>query len=117
MTYKTLVKLARAARRHSYSPYSHFRVGAALLTDNGKVYSGCNIESSSYGLTICGERTAIFKAISEGQRKFKAIAIATDEDAFTEPCGASKNNGETKVLKMSDLLPHPFGPKNLKKKR
>jgi cytidine deaminase len=132
MDYKTLVKHAQAARRYSFSPYSKFRVGAALLTKNGKVYTGCNIENSSYGLTICAERTAIFKAVSEGHRTFKAIAIATDESEFTEPCGAcrqvlmdlagnidfvmSKGNRQLKVLKLSDLLPHPFGFKNLKRK-
>ena len=131
MNYKKLVKQAQAARKHSHSPYSRFRVGAALLTKKGKVYSGTNIEVSSFGLTICAERTAIFKAISEGEKKFAAIAIATDEDTFTAPCGAcrqvlmdlagnidfimTRKNGDMKVLKMRELIPFPFGPKNLLK--
>jgi len=81
MDHKVLVRLARLAKKHSYSPYSRFRVGAALLARSGKVYTGCNIENSSYGLTVCAERTAIFKAVSEGVRGFSAIAIATDETA------------------------------------
>jgi len=133
MTYKTLVQRARAARSYSHSPYSHFRVGAAILTSNGKVFTGCNIESSSYGLTLCGERTAIFKAVSEGHRKFKAIAIATDEKGYTSPCGAcrqvimdlagnidfvmSNKKGETKILKMSELFPFPFDDAGLRKKK
>ncbi len=133
MNYKKLAKQAAAARKYSHSPYSHFRVGAALLTKRGKVYSGCNIEISSFALTICGERTALFKAVSEGEREFAAIAVATDEDNFTTPCGAcrqvimdlagdidfvmSNKNGEIKVLKMSELFPHPFGSKNFTKKK
>lgn len=131
MDYTKLVKQAQAARKRSHSPYSRFRVGAALLTKKGKVYTGCNIEVSSFGLTICAERTAIFKAISEGEKRFAAIAIATDEDSFTAPCGAcrqvlmdlagnidfvmSKKNGEVQVMKMIDLIPFPFAPKNLLK--
>lgn len=129
MNYKTLSKHALAARRFSYSPYSHFRVGAALLTSTGRVYTGCNIENSSYGLTICAERTALFKAISEGHKKFKALAIASDENGFTPPCGAcrqviidlagnidvilTKKNGETEIIKMKELLPHAFTKRNL----
>lgn len=131
MDYKKLVKRAQTARKRSHSPYSRFRVGAALLTKKGKIYTGCNIEVSSFGLTICAERTAIFKAISEGEKRFAAIAIATDEDSFTAPCGAcrqvlmdlagnidfvmSKKNGDVRIMKMSDLIPFPFGPKNLLK--
>lgn len=129
MDYKTLAKRALVARRFSYSPYSRFRVGAALLTKGGKIFTGCNVESSSYGLTICAERTAFFKAVSEGYTKFKAIAIASDENGFTSPCGAcrqvisdlagnidvilTKKNGETRVIKMNELLPHAFTKKNL----
>ncbi len=124
MTYKQLAKKAQAARKNSFSPYSRFRVGAALLTRSGKIYTGCNIEISSFGLTICAERTAIFKAISEGERHFKAIAVATDEHRFVSPCGACRqvimdlagnidwvltdSDGALKVLKMSDLFPFPF---------
>ncbi len=131
MDYKALAKKAAAARKHSYSPYSGFRVGAALLTRSGKVYTGCNVEISSFALTLCAERTALFKAMSEGERQFLAIAVATDEDGFTSPCGACRQvimdlagdidfvmtnkNGEARVLKMSELFPYPFGPKNFRK--
>jgi cytidine deaminase len=130
MNYRTLVKHARNSLRRSYSPYSRFRVGAAILTKKGKVYTGCNIEISTFALTLCAERTAIFKAVSEGERHFKAIAVCSDEDGFTSPCGAcrqvlmdlagdiefvmSRRNGEMKVMKLSKLLPIPFGPQNLK---
>jgi cytidine deaminase len=134
MNYTTLAKRAAAARKLSHSPYSHFKVGAALLARDGKVYTGCNIEISSFALTLCAERTAIFKAVSEGERKFQAIAVATDENDFTAPCGAcrqvlmdlagdidfimSKKNGEIKVLRLSELFPYPFGSKNfIKTKR
>ncbi|MEW6512094.1 MAG: cytidine deaminase [Bacteroidota bacterium] len=129
MDYKRLARKAVQARNHSFSPYSHFRVGAALLTKRGKVYTGCNIESSSYGLTICAERTALFKAVSEGERTFTAIAVATDEDGFTPPCGACRQvimdlagdidfimvhrNGTVRTVRMSELYPHPFGAKNI----
>lgn len=132
MTYKALVRRALAARVHSYSPFSRFRVGAALLTTRGKIYTGCNIESSSYGLTICAERTAIFKAISEGEKKFKALAVVSDHRSYTPPCGAcrqvimdlagdidlvmGKSNGEFQVKKMRDLLPHPFTAHNLEER-
>lgn len=133
MNYKTLAQRALIAKRFSHSPYSRFRVGAALLTDNGKVFTGCNIEISTYALTICAERTAIFKAYSEGHRRFKAVAIATDEAGFTSPCGAcrqvlmdlggdidcilTKRNGDLMILKLSDLLPMAFGPRNLSKSK
>jgi cytidine deaminase len=129
MTHKQLAKRAQAARKYSHSPFSRFRVGAAILSKSGTVYTGCNIENSSFGLTICAERTAIFKAISEGERQFTAIAVATDERKFIPPCGACRQvimdlagdiecvltdaAGATKVLKMSDLLPFPFTPEDL----
>lgn len=129
MNNKTLAKRALAARTFSYSPYSHFRVGAAVLTSTGKVFTGCNVENSSYGLTICAERVALFKAVSEGHKKFKAIAIASDEDGFTSPCGAcrqviidlagnidvilAKKNGETRTMRMKELLPFAFTKENL----
>lgn len=129
MNYKTLSKRALAARTLSHSPYSHFRVGAALLTKTGKIFTGCNVETSSYSLTMCAERTALFKAMSEGHRKFRAIAIASDEAGFTPPCGAcrqvildlagnidvilTKKNGETKIIAMNELLPHAFTKRNL----
>ena len=133
MTYKRLVTVARNARKKSFSPYSNFRVGAALLTKSGKVFSGCNIENSSFGLTICAERTAIFKAVSEGYTQFAAIAIATDENEYIAPCGAcrqvlmdlagdidvvmSTDRGNYKLAKVSELLPFPFGMDNLRKRK
>ena len=133
MTYKTLAKRARDARTWARAPYSHFRVGAALLTKSGKVYTGCNVEISSYGLTICAERTAMFKAVSEGEKRFTAIAVAADEKGVTSPCGACRQvimdlagdidfimtnrKGDLKIMKMSDLIPFPFGDTNLSKRK
>ena len=132
MDYRKLVRHARTARKYSYSPYSRFRVGAAILTSDGTVFTGCNIENSSLGLTICAERTAIFKAVSEGHRKFQAMAVVSDEKGFTTPCGAcrqvlmdladnidfvmSDRKGLIRVVPLKELLPHPFGKKNLKTK-
>jgi cytidine deaminase len=129
MTYKALAKRALAARRFSHSPFSHFRVGAAVLTSTGRVFTGCNIENSSYGLTICAERTALFKAVSEGHRKFTAIAIAADRSNLTPPCGACRQvmidlagdldvilvnrRGAMKIFTMKQLLPHAFTKKDL----
>jgi len=131
MDYKTLAHKAVEAKKNALPPYSNFHVGAALLTTDDKVYLGCNIENSTYGLTMCAERTAIFKAISEGKRKFNAIAIAGDSDDFITPCGACRQiiyehcgeidiictNGkeEYKVYKTSELLPLAFGDKDLHK--
>jgi cytidine deaminase len=130
MNYRTLVSRAKAAKRYSHSPYSRFRVGAAVLTASGKIYTGCNIENSSYGLTVCAERTAFFKAVSEGESSFVAVAIASDERTATPPCGAcrqvimdlagdidvvlSAHDGTFTVLRTTELLPHPFGGNNLK---
>ena len=85
---RTLVEAAVLAARQSYSPYSHFAVGAALLTADGKVYSGCNVENASYGMTICAERVAVMKAVSEGHRKFKALAVVGGQGKAVPPCGA-----------------------------
>ena len=92
-----LVEAAREARLHSYSPYSHFQVGAALLTENGRIYTGCNIENAAYTPTNCAERTAFFKAVSEGEHSFRAIAIAggpegssREEQDFCPPCGVCR---------------------------
>jgi cytidine deaminase len=85
-----LVDAARKARENASAPYSGFRVGAALLAEDGAIFSGCNVESASYGLTVCGERTAVFKAVSEGARKFRAVAIVTDSDPPASPCGACR---------------------------
>lgn len=83
-----LLGTARDMREHAYAPYSGFRVGAAVLGDSGKVYTGCNVENASYGLTICAERTAIVKAVSEGERWITAVAIVAGEDEIARPCGA-----------------------------
>ena len=85
-----LVSAATAAREQASAPYSHFHVGAALLASDGRVFGGCNVESSSYGLTCCAERTAVFKAISEGARSFRAVAVVTGADEPTSPCGACR---------------------------
>ncbi len=87
MDYKKLAKIAIDARENAYVPYSNFKVGAAVVTEDGSIYSGCNIENASYGASNCGERTAIFKAVSEGHKKIKAIAIVGDMSTNTYPCG------------------------------
>ncbi len=87
---KELIKRAELARENAYAPYSNFKVGAALLTKDGNIYTGCNIENSSYGLTNCAERTAIFKAISEGEEELKAIAVIADTEEPCSPCGACR---------------------------
>ncbi len=126
-TYRELVAAAQSARKRAHAPFSKFHVGAALLATDGRIYTGCNIENSSYGLTIC---TAIFKAISEGERNFRAIAVISDEVGFTPPCGAcrqvlmdlagnidfvmAKANGEMEIVKLKNLLPLAFTPRNLK---
>lgn len=131
MDYKTLAEKAVEAKSMALAPYSNFRVGAALLTEDNKLYLGCNIETSSYSLTICAERTAAFKAISEGERKFKAIALASDAEDFISPCGSCRqvlsdlcgdidvimlnSKGDSKMEKLSTLLPFAFGSKDLKK--
>ncbi len=131
--YTDLIRRARAARRNSHSPYSRFRVGAALLASDGRVFTGCNIEISTYALTLCAERTAAFKARSEGARRFRAIAIATDAVELISPCGACRQvlmdlcgdidvilvgrNGKPSTMRLSDLLPMAFGPDNLSRHR
>lgn len=87
LNYKLLLEKAYEGRKNAYAPYSKFKVGAAVLMENGKIYTGCNIENASYGATNCAERTAIFKAISEGNRKIRAIAIVGADDEYTYPCG------------------------------
>ena len=90
---KKLLSLAKAARENAYAPYSHFRVGAALLTADGKVYTGANIENSSFGLTVCAERNALFKAVENGERSFVAIAVVGGKDLLEKrcyPCGACR---------------------------
>ncbi len=122
-----LLQKAIEAMEFSYSPYSHYRVGAALLTKNGAVITGCNIENSAYTAAICAERTAISKAVSQGERDFVAIAVATVNGGA--PCGVCRqvmrefapdltviigdDSGQYQVLTLVDLLPHSFGPENL----
>lgn len=129
--YQELVKAAQKAKRHAYAPFSKFRVGAALLSGDGTIFTGCNIENSSFGLTICAERVAIFNAVSSGASKFTAIAIVSDDHGFTFPCGACRqvlsdlagdidfvmvdSNERFKILKLTSLLPFAFNGKNLKR--
>jgi cytidine deaminase len=119
-----LIKAAKKANRFAYAPYSKFKVGAALLSKSGKIFTGCNVENASYGLTVCAERIAVFKAITEGERNFDAIAIYANTKEFTLPCGAclqvlnefTKNltvitinrYGKSKTFRSSQLLPYPF---------
>src|SRR5579872_4494148 len=86
----SLIAAARVAREHAHAPYSNFRVGAAVRAKSGRIFTGCNVENASYGLTLCAERVAIFKAISEGERGFDAIAVVADTDTLTPPCGACR---------------------------
>jgi cytidine deaminase len=119
-----LLEAARAARRHAHAPFSHFPVGAALETADGQVITGCNVENATYGLTICAERVAVVKAISEGHRRFVRIAIVADTQTPTPPCGACRQilwefggdldiilgnlQGEKARHRLRDLLPYPF---------
>ena len=121
---KALVAAAVKARRHAAAPYSRFPVGAALLADDGRVFTGCNVESASYGLTVCAERTAVFKALSEGARGFRAVAVVTAADQPTSPCGACRQvlwdqcrdievvmqttDGRRAESRLAALLPHAF---------
>lgn len=125
-----LVAAARAAREHALAPYSNFKVGAALLTRDGKMFSGCNVENATYGLTVCAERVALWKALSEGARDFTTIAVVADTAAPTPPCGACRQLlweycGDITVIlanlqtvagqhQMSKLLPLPFDNRLLK---
>ena len=124
--FEELIEKALEARKFAYAPFSNFRVGAAILTESGEIFTGVNVENSSYGLTICAERVALFKAVSEGHRRFKAIAIATDADEPVWPCGACRQvlfefspdgelivitrfkGGKTASKKLSELLPDGF---------
>ncbi len=123
MDYKHLVEKAYEAMSFAYTPYSKFNVGAALLTKSGKVYTGCNIEIASYGATNCAERTAIFKAISEGEKDYQAIAVVSSSGDYTYPCGICRqvivefgldidivvaNGDHYEVYKIGDLLPKSF---------
>ena len=130
MTKQELCRKAVEMQNFSYVPYSNFPVGAALECPDGKVFTGCNVENAAYGSTICAERTAMCKAVSEGYRKFTRIAIWGKGDDYTVPCGAcrqfmsefsydmdvisAKGNGEYLSLKLYELMPHAFNTENLK---
>jgi cytidine deaminase len=131
MRYDELVLKALEARDQAYAPYSNFKVGAALITEDGAVYTGCNIENASFGATNCAERTAIFKAVSEGRKVIKTIAITGDPEAYTYPCGIcrqviaefaldenmdiilARSESDYIVKKLSELLPGAFTKRDL----
>jgi len=104
-----LLQTALAARENAHAPYSHFHVGAALEDSAGRIHTGCNIENATYGLTLCAERVAVFKAISEGVRAFRRIAIAADTDALAPPCGACRQILWEFCGDMEILLVNPRG--------
>jgi cytidine deaminase len=120
-----LVEVAMQAREKAQALYSQFKVGSALLATDGRVFTGCNLESSSYGLTICSERVALFKALSEGAKEFVRIVVVADTEELTAPCGACRQvmwdfcgdievvmanlRGGSKTVRLCQLFPHPFG--------
>ena len=124
-----LIAAARKARENAYAPFSRFNVGAALWAKSRKIYKGCNIENATYGLTVCAERVAVLKAISEGERGFAAIAIVADTEKLTPPCGACRQilwefcgdmeiilanlRGKVETYRLSELYPNPFEKKFL----
>lgn len=119
-----LIEAALEARKNAHAPFSHFKVGAALQDKDGRVFTGCNIESASYGLTLCAERVAVFKAVSEGARKFSRVVVAADTAVLTPPCGACRQilwefcgnarltlvnlAGQRQDMQISDIFPRPF---------
>ena len=129
MTEEKLIQAALEMLERSYAPYSRFAVGAALETEDGSLFTGCNVENASYGLTICAERTAAVKAVSEGRRRFKRIVIASRGEDYCYPCGACRQvlrefgpdmeiiclngKGEPRRFSMEELLPCSFGPEHL----
>jgi cytidine deaminase len=126
-----LVSAAIAARERAFAPYSGFKVGAALETDDGRIVTGCNVESASYGLTICAERVALVKAVSEGHTRFRTVVVVADTPELTPPCGACRQllwefapdaavilanlQGETRSHPMRELLPHGFDARLIRK--
>ncbi|MCL4821632.1 MAG: cytidine deaminase [Vicinamibacteria bacterium] len=124
-----LARLAREARERAHAPYSRFKVGAALRAKTGEIVLGCNIENASYGLTLCAERVAVFKAVSEGFREFDAIAVCADAPHLTPPCGPCRQilwefcgdipvrmvdlKGRARTMRLSKLLPFPFDARHL----
>ena len=129
MNKEKLINAANEAREKAFAPYSNFKVGAAVETANGEIFIGCNIESASYGLTVCAERVAIWKAVSEGEKDFTTIAVVVDTEELTPPCGVCRQiiwefcgdvpvvlanlRGKSEVLQMSELLPRAFDTKFL----
>jgi len=128
---ESLIEAAKRARMQSVAPFSNFLVGAAVKTAGGKVYTGCNVESASYGLTVCAERVAIWKALSEGERHFTDLAVVADTETLTPPCGTCRQiiwefargakivfanlEGKTEEFQIADLLPRAFDARFLKK--
>ena len=125
---KKLIEAARQAREKAYAPYSKFKVGAAVLTSDGKIYTGCTLENASYGMSNCAERTAIFKAVSEGETKLEALAVIGDTNAPISPCGACRQviaefgikqvamanlKGGVKIVTLEELLPFSFAKADL----
>jgi len=129
-SFQSLIEAATEARLYSVAPFSNFKVGAAVRTESGKVYTGCNVESASYGLTVCAERVAIWKALSEGERHFTQLAVVADTETLTPPCGTCRQiiwefakgadivfanlKGESEVFHIADLLPRAFDARFLK---
>jgi cytidine deaminase len=129
MTPDPLVQAAAAARQKAFAPYSKFKVGSALEAEDGTIVPGCNVESASYGLTICAERVAVVRGVSDGYTRFRRVAVVTDADVLTPPCGACRQllwefapdaevvlanlRGKMAVYRMADLLPHGFDARNL----
>ena len=127
---RAVIEAALAARERSVAPFSKFFVGAAVRTDTGKIFTGCNIESASYGLTVCAERVAIWKALSEGERNFTNLAVAADTESLTPPCGTCRQiiwefakhadivmvnpHGQRESVHIEHLLPHAFDARFLK---
>jgi cytidine deaminase len=119
-----LARAALAARAHAFAPFSKFQVGAAIEDETGRIHTGCNVENATYGLTVCAERVAVFKAISEGVRKFRRVVVAADTDVLTPPCGACRQilwefcgdveialvnpRGKMETYRLKDLFPKPF---------
>ena len=129
MTAEELIDRAREVRENACADYSHYKVGAALVAANGKVYTGCNVENSTYGLTVCAERVALWKALSEGERKFTRIAVVTASDPPASPCGACRQllweycgdievilanlQGLRRTLTLAEIFPRPFDQQSL----
>ena len=124
MSLDQLIAAAKAVRERAHTPFSHFKVGCALEDEHGHIYTGCNVENATYGLTVCAERVAVFKAISEGAGKLKRVAVVADTEKLTPPCGACRQilwefcgdaeltlenlNGKRETMTLKDIFPRPF---------